>query len=46
MSEHDVLVRGAGAVGLASALALSRLGLRVALLGPRIRRAADCVPMP
>ena len=30
---HDVLVRGAGAVGLATALALSRQGLRVALLG-------------
>ena len=30
---HDILVRGAGAVGLAAALALSRLGLRVALLG-------------
>ena len=34
MSAHDVLVRGAGAVGLAAALALSRQGLRVALLGP------------
>ncbi len=34
MSMHDVLVRGAGAVGLAAALALSRQGLRVALLGP------------
>ena len=34
MSIHDVLVRGAGAVGLAAALALSRQGLRVALLGP------------
>lgn len=31
---HDVLVRGAGAVGLAAALALSRQGLSVALLGP------------
>ncbi|MBL8342146.1 MAG: FAD-dependent monooxygenase [Rubrivivax sp.] len=30
---HDVLVRGAGAVGLAAALALARQGLRVALLG-------------
>ncbi len=29
----DVLVRGAGAVGLSAALALSRLGLQVALLG-------------
>ena len=32
MSAHDVLVRGAGAVGLATALALGRQGLRVALL--------------
>jgi 2-polyprenyl-6-methoxyphenol hydroxylase-like FAD-dependent oxidoreductase len=31
---YDVLVRGAGAVGLSAALALSRQGLRVALLGP------------
>jgi len=30
---YDILVRGAGAVGLAAALALSRRGLRVALLG-------------
>lgn len=30
---YDVLVRGAGAVGLAGALALGRQGLRVALLG-------------
>jgi 2-polyprenyl-6-methoxyphenol hydroxylase-like FAD-dependent oxidoreductase len=41
MSELDVLVRGAGAVGLASALALSRLGLRVALLAQDTPRAAD-----
>jgi 2-polyprenyl-6-methoxyphenol hydroxylase-like FAD-dependent oxidoreductase len=33
MSQTDVLVRGAGAVGLATALALSRQGLSVALLG-------------
>lgn len=33
MSEHDILVRGAGAAGLATALALSRQGLQVALLG-------------
>ena len=30
---HDVLVRGTGATGLCTALALSRQGLRVALLG-------------
>ena len=41
MVEHDVLVRGAGAVGMASALALSRQGLRVALLGHEAPRAAD-----
>ncbi len=33
MPAHDVLVRGAGAVGLAAALAFARQGLRVALLG-------------
>lgn len=33
MVPTDVLVRGAGAVGLATALALSRQGLQVALLG-------------
>lgn len=33
MSSHDILVRGAGAAGLCAALALSRQGLRVALLG-------------
>ena len=33
MPAHDVLVRGAGAVGLAAALALARQGLSVALLG-------------
>jgi ubiquinone biosynthesis UbiH/UbiF/VisC/COQ6 family hydroxylase len=33
MIEHDILVRGTGAVGLAAALALSRQGLRVALQG-------------
>ena len=32
MASYDVLVRGAGAVGLAAALALARQGLRVALL--------------
>ncbi len=33
MLEHDILVRGSGAVGLAAALALSRQGLRVLLQG-------------
>jgi ubiquinone biosynthesis UbiH/UbiF/VisC/COQ6 family hydroxylase len=33
MTQADILVRGAGAVGMATALALSRLGLDVALLG-------------
>ncbi len=33
MPVFDILVRGAGAVGLAASLALSRQGLRVALLG-------------
>ena len=40
MSEPDVLVRGAGAVGLATALALSRQGLSVALLGTLAEPAA------
>jgi len=40
MSAHDVLVRGTGAVGLATALALSRQGLRVALLGSLAEPAA------
>lgn len=42
MSAHDVLVRGAGAVGLAAALSLARQGLRVALLGAA-RPAGDDV---
>ncbi len=33
MTQADILVRGAGAVGMAAALALSRQGLQVALLG-------------
>lgn len=37
----DVLVRGAGAVGLASALALGRQGLAVALLGGGAPAAGD-----
>ncbi len=41
MPVHDVLVRGAGAVGLAAALALARQGLRVALLGASAAPAED-----
>ena len=40
---HDVLVRGNGAVGLAAALALSRQGLQVALLGRLTEPAQDDV---
>ena len=42
-ARHDVLVRGGGAVGLATALALSRQGLRVALLAPAAAPAAEDV---
>ncbi|MDO8419249.1 MAG: FAD-dependent monooxygenase [Rubrivivax sp.] len=38
---YDILVRGAGAVGLAAALALSRHGFRVALLGLSAPAADD-----
>lgn len=42
MTRHDVLVHGAGSVGLAAALALARQGLSVALLGtPAAARAGD-----
>ncbi len=41
MAEHDILVRGSGAVGLAAALALSHQGLRVVLQGGA---AADGAP--
>jgi 2-polyprenyl-6-methoxyphenol hydroxylase-like FAD-dependent oxidoreductase len=43
MTQHDILVRGAGAVGLAAALALSRQGLSVALLGARPAGTAEDV---
>ncbi len=42
MTRHDVLVHGAGSVGLAAALALARQGLSVALCGtPAAARAGD-----
>ena len=40
LEDDEVLVRGAGAVGLAAALSLSRQGLRVALLGTLAEPAA------
>ena len=43
MQPNDVLVRGAGAVGMATALALSRQGLAVALLGRLEPSASDDV---
>jgi len=43
MTPHDVLVRGAGAAGLCTALALSRQGLSVALLGSLAEPAASDV---
>ena len=43
MSPYDILVRGAGAVGLTAALALSRQGWRVALLGAAALPAVDDV---
>ena len=42
-SAHDVLVRGAGAVGLAAALALARPGLRVALWARSLDSPGDDV---
>ncbi len=41
MAEHDILVHGSGAVGLAAALALSRQGLRVALRGSSVAEQAQ-----
>ena len=43
MTHFDILVRGAGAAGLTAALALSRQGWRVALLGAAPATAADDV---
>ena len=43
MSAFDVCVRGSGAVAMAAALALSRLGLSVAWTGPRPQGAAPDV---
>ena len=37
MAVNDILVRGAGAVGMAAALALSRLGLKVGLVAGPVR---------
>ncbi len=45
MTRHDVCVRGAGVVGRALALALARLGLRVALV-PGAAPAAGAVARP
>jgi len=43
VTSFDILVRGAGAAGLTAALALSRQGWRVALLGAATPAAADDV---
>jgi 2-polyprenyl-6-methoxyphenol hydroxylase-like FAD-dependent oxidoreductase len=43
VNQHDILVRGAGAVGLTAALALSRQGWRVALLGATAAPATEDV---
>jgi 2-polyprenyl-6-methoxyphenol hydroxylase-like FAD-dependent oxidoreductase len=43
VSPYDILVRGAGAVGLTAALALSRQGWRVALLGAAALPAVEDV---
>jgi 2-polyprenyl-6-methoxyphenol hydroxylase-like FAD-dependent oxidoreductase len=43
MTPYDILVRGAGAVGLAAALALARQGLSVALLGTAAAGSAEDV---
>ncbi len=42
MVDHDILIRGTGAVGLAAALALSRQGLRVVMQG-QVASGADSV---
>ena len=49
MSQHDVCIRGNGAVGLALALALGRQGLRVAVLGgtvPAVRSGTAPAGLP
>lgn len=42
----DAAVVGAGVAGLAAALGLSQLGLRVALIGPPARRFTPCADTP
>ena len=42
----DAAVVGAGVAGLAAALGLSQLGLRVALIGPPARRFTACADIP
>jgi ubiquinone biosynthesis UbiH/UbiF/VisC/COQ6 family hydroxylase len=41
MTAHDIVVRGAGAVGMAAALALSRQGLKVGLVAAPARTGPD-----
>ncbi len=41
MTAHDIVVRGAGAVGMAAALALSRQGLNVGLVAAPARHSPD-----
>jgi ubiquinone biosynthesis UbiH/UbiF/VisC/COQ6 family hydroxylase len=45
-SDFDVVVVGAGVAGLASALGLSQLGLRVALIGPPARQFTPSATAP
>ncbi|MCU0938034.1 MAG: FAD-dependent monooxygenase [Burkholderiaceae bacterium] len=45
-AEFDVAVVGAGVAGLASALGLAQLGMRVALIGPSARQFAPSATAP